>query len=280
MHRTNYSVLVTHISDKLVDAFHQEVTVMNRFGKYQNICQLYGFDEENLTIIMKFYPDGSFYSYLRKKNNFWSKLLATGLSLDICNGLACLHHNQIAHCDLKSENILIDYSSGSTRMRAVLTDFGLARILTPEQLKVHHFRAVNVRGASLSYAAPEILLIIYRKNTDGTRVEDRRIAEEVTAGDIYAIGCILYEMITRHFMWNDRARAPAKQVNEKKDQSSPKLPGPPAGPPDLAPKNQGGAVSAKKLPLAPGSNEKLDSSEIRESKLQAIYEASLFSSFK
>ncbi|MDR3634099.1 MAG: serine/threonine-protein kinase [Isosphaeraceae bacterium] len=90
----------------------------------------------------------------------------------VARGLASAHCSQVAHCDVKPANILLDRGSD----RVFLCDFGLGRdldVVTTAQLR---------DGAgTLLYMAPERLL---RRNTDEVRC------------DIYSLGVTLFEALT------------------------------------------------------------------------------------
>jgi len=91
--------------------------------------------------------------------------------LQLLQGIAFCHSHRVLHRDLKPQNLLIS-NSGKIK----LADFGLARAFgVPVRLYTHEV-------VTLWYRAPEILL--------GTRYYS-------TAVDIWSIGCIFVEMITR-----------------------------------------------------------------------------------
>jgi eukaryotic-like serine/threonine-protein kinase len=101
----------------------------------------------------------------------------------IADGLAAAHEVGVIHRDLKPGNIILVKATGKTR--AVITDFGLAR-LAPGTRVLSEGESSAARSASgplvgtLVYMAPEQL-------QGGT----------ITAAtDIYALGLIMYEMVT------------------------------------------------------------------------------------
>ena len=94
------------------------------------------------------------------------------IATQLCAGLAEAHRHQVIHGDLKPNNILL--ASGPDAVRAVITDFGLARLwLAPGPAVMS-----GVAGGTLNYMAPELL--------KGERPS--------AASDIYALGVILHEM--------------------------------------------------------------------------------------
>ncbi|GER38718.1 S-locus lectin protein kinase family protein [Striga asiatica] len=96
--------------------------------------------------------------------------IATGSA----RGLAYLHsacEPKVVHCDVKPENILLD----SSRSRAKISDFGLARFLGPEESSM----LATMRGTR-GYLAPEWLT--------------RSTVSEKT--DVYSFGMVLLEIVS------------------------------------------------------------------------------------
>lgn len=96
---------------------------------------------------------------------------ASDITQSLMSAISYLHANNIVHNDLKAENIIFR-SRNSYNMNILVADFGLARILHPEE------KLVGVRG-TLSYIAPEVL------NGSGYDF----------AVDIWSIGVIVYFML-------------------------------------------------------------------------------------
>jgi hypothetical protein len=88
----------------------------------------------------------------------------------LCEALAYAHQNTV-HRDIKPENILI-----SSHNALKLTDFGIAKMLTPSQ-----FMTTSVAMGTPYYMAPE-------QKGDDAHVDHR--------ADIYAVGVILFELLT------------------------------------------------------------------------------------
>ena len=98
----------------------------------------------------------------------------------ICAALAEAHKRNIVHRDLKPGNIML--ASGEDESRCVrVLDFGLARVLEPEDARVK--QSLTQTGelvGSVFYMSPE--------QCRGQRADHR--------SDIYSLGCLLYECIT------------------------------------------------------------------------------------
>jgi hypothetical protein len=102
---------------------------------------------------------------------------ALELACQLCAGLAEAHRSDVLHRDLKSANIIL--CSGSSGVRAVITDFGLACDIT---------QSGEIAGTP-RYMAPELW----------------RGVKASKASDIYALGVVLYEMVTGRPPFEDEA---------------------------------------------------------------------------
>ncbi|MEE8586894.1 MAG: protein kinase [Acidobacteriota bacterium] len=162
-----------------LERFHNEVRLARQVT-HSNVCRVHDIAEaEGLHFLsMEFIDGGDVASLLRRVGRL-SADRAVEIGLQICAGMGAAHEQGVLHRDLKPANILID-----ERGRVRLTDFGLAAL------------ADDVRSGDMSgspaYMAPE-------------QLEGR---EASLRSDIYALGLILYEMLT------GRPRFRARSVKE------------------------------------------------------------------
>jgi Flp pilus assembly protein TadD/TolB-like protein len=104
---------------------------------------------------------------------------AQTISVEICDGLQTIHEAGIIHRDLKSQNIMLASRNESTR--AVLMDFGLARELSaPISSTQTDLSEPGVIVGTPNYMAPE-------------QFEGKELSP---ATDVYALGIVLYELVT------------------------------------------------------------------------------------
>jgi serine/threonine-protein kinase len=101
---------------------------------------------------------------------------ALQIGREVADALAYAHHRGFIHRDIKPENILLGGG------HALVADFGIARALAgADQLT-----AVGFATGTPSYMSPEQL-------TGDSPVDER--------SDIYALGCVVYEMLTGGPPW-------------------------------------------------------------------------------
>lgn len=177
------------INQKLREAFNVEVATWIALEKHSNIVRCFYMDiiDNQPFMILEWVASGE-----RRgadlRNQFrrdgMGVRLAMDFAIDICRGLMHAGKKQpgIVHRDLKPENILI--AQGPL---AKITDFGLAKIVQGANLNTPELKSdlrgrqhLSNMGGTPAYMAPE-----------------QWVGEELDARtDIYAVGCILYEMLT------------------------------------------------------------------------------------
>jgi serine/threonine-protein kinase len=95
--------------------------------------------------------------------------------LDVCEAVRAAHRQLIVHRDLKPANILVG-PDGVIK----LLDFGIARTLSDEEDPAGTLTTVGARAFTPEYAAPEQI----------------RGEHAGTAADVYALGVLLFELLT------------------------------------------------------------------------------------
>jgi serine/threonine protein kinase/tetratricopeptide (TPR) repeat protein len=155
---------------KTIERFRNELKLARRI-RHPRVCQMFDLGQEKgaYFITMEYVSGEDLKSFLRR-----SRELAVGTAVSIarqvCEGLAEAHKTGVVHRDLKPSNIMID-REGCVR----IMDFGIARSLG----------AKGTTGAGVMIGTPEYMS---PEQVEG-RETDRR-------SDIYALGVILFEMVT------------------------------------------------------------------------------------
>ncbi len=152
-----------------INRFKEEAEALSKLN-HPNIVRFYEYVQlENLVFIVMDFIDGS---NLRKKINNQPGMIPLQETIEIfrsvCSGLHYAHQQGIVHCDIKPENILIDATG-----KVLLSDFGIASFTGMREL------APGGIGTP-SYMAPEQIL-------------NKTVIPQT---DIYALGIMLYEMVT------------------------------------------------------------------------------------
>lgn len=178
-------------SSETFERFRQEVQMARRLTGPQ-VCRIHelyllpatGKHQATAFLTMEYLEGVTLSSKIRDGGPLpWKEAL--NITLEICEGLRIIHENGIIHRDLKSGNIMVCEQAGSRRI--VLLDFGLARdsksqIPASGSQRSTATRSTNTQGimGTPAYMAPE--------QFEGNPVSP--------ATDIYALGIILYELVT------------------------------------------------------------------------------------
>lgn len=154
-----------------VRRFQQEAQALARFS-HPNIVIIHDAGQEHnlLYIIMEYISGGNLRDYISPQ---MKPSEITRIIREVASALSYAHERGIVHRDVKPVNVLMDQSR-----RAVLSDFGIAKVLAS-------ISAMTRSGAGVGtpeYMSPE--------QCKGIQVDAR--------ADIYALGVMLYEMLTGH----------------------------------------------------------------------------------
>ncbi|OOM77553.1 serine/threonine-protein kinase PrkC [Clostridium puniceum] len=144
---------------------------------HTNIVNVYDVgSENNINFIVMEYINGKTLKQLIKENVRLNSLKTVNIALQIAKALQYAHKNNIIHRDIKPDNILI------TEENIVkLTDFGIAKVADAGTLT----NSNKIIG-SVHYFSPE--------QAKGKFVDCRT--------DIYALGIVMYELITGQVPFN------------------------------------------------------------------------------
>jgi serine/threonine-protein kinase len=108
---------------------------------------------------------------------------ALELARQICDALESAHERGVIHCDLKPANIKV-----TDRGRVKLLDFGVGRMLTPEPPLADHADGRTATAVPPDRSVVGTLPYMSPEQVRGENL-DRRT-------DVWAFGCVLFEMLT------------------------------------------------------------------------------------
>jgi len=153
----------------------------------------YGEDDDLSYIVMELVNGQSLFHHLQNKAIFELKEIAE-IVRQLLDGLGYAHSQGVIHRDVKPSNILVNDDG-----RIKITDFGIARLDTSTLTQVG-----EIMG-SPGYMSPEQFV--------GTEIDER--------SDIYSVGVIAYELVTRRKPFTGGNVEIMRQVlNERPDSPS------------------------------------------------------------
>jgi eukaryotic-like serine/threonine-protein kinase len=163
---------------RTVERFQNELKLARRIS-HRNVCRVYhlGEDAGTFYILMEYVRGRDLRETLRREGKM-PAARAVGLAREICEGLAEAHALGVVHRDLKPGNIVID-----ERGRPRIMDFGIARAPGDP--------ALTETGALVGtpdYISPE--------QAEGREADAR--------SDLYALGAMLFEMVTGRTVFEGR----------------------------------------------------------------------------
>lgn len=177
------------IKEKKVKYVNIEKHALNRLNNRVGIISLYFTfqDKASLYFVLDYASSGELLTLIKKYNTL-NEDCVRYFGAQILDAIKYMHDNGVIHRDIKPENILLD-----DKLRIQITDFGTARLLEKKNDESEDY-PVDVRAKSFvgtaEYVSPELL-------------ESKYCGKP---GDIWAFGCIVYQMIA--------GKPPFKATNE------------------------------------------------------------------
>ena len=173
-------------NDEVRARIKRECRLHAAIGAHPNIVTLYDTVEENghIYLVMEYFAGETLAARLAVASG--SQRLPLYLALDIVRqilqALACIHGRDIVHRDIKTSNILLQKQADG-RYLTKLTDFGIARP-DADPAAVTRLTSLATQGPGTPiYMAPE-------------RIDPQTYGGINAAADLYAVGVILYELLT------------------------------------------------------------------------------------
>ncbi|MFC2167677.1 protein kinase [Acidobacteriota bacterium] len=153
-----------------IERFKTEIRLARKIS-HKNVCRMFdlGQDEGLFYLTMEYVPGQNLKGLIRQTGQLAVRT-AISLTKQVCEGLSEAHQAGIVHRDLKPSNLMVD-RKGFVRVM----DFGIAQSTETQGLTETGF----IIGTP-DYMSPE--------QTEDAEIDSR--------SDIYALGIILYEMVT------------------------------------------------------------------------------------
>ena len=162
---------------KDADRYFEESKKMYKL-KHPNIMNIHSasYDDKYIYITMPYLKNGSIQHLIENQNLTLRQIIK--YSLDFLSAIYYIHENNIIHCDIKPNNILINDEGN-----AILTDFGSA-------LYLNNLGRAKLKNVYYKHIAPE-------QCTNST------INKKI---DIYQIGTTLYRLCNGNEEYNKQAK--------------------------------------------------------------------------
>ncbi len=161
-------------TEEVLRRFSAERHILARLD-HPNIARLLdaGTTDDGLPYLVMEYVSGAPVTrFVREQELSIPERLA--IFLKVCSAVEVAHHSHVIHRDLKPSNILVN-AEGEVK----LLDFGIAKLVSPGQ-ECLEITAAGEERLTPNCASPE--------QTDGRPVTE--------ASDVYALGALLYEMLS------------------------------------------------------------------------------------
>jgi DNA-binding NarL/FixJ family response regulator/tRNA A-37 threonylcarbamoyl transferase component Bud32 len=163
----------------LLQRFRQEAAAANSL-EHSNVIRVidFGVANDGTAFMIQEFVDGPTLREIIDMEGAIPAPLAVEMFKQICLGMGFAHRSGIVHRDLKPSNVLVS-GYGTLDMRVKIADFGVAKLVRPNQNNPVRTELGLVIGSPL-YMSPE--------QCRG-HVLDKR-------ADIYSMGCLMYETLT------------------------------------------------------------------------------------
>ncbi len=163
---------------EIVTRFRHEAEIMARLS-HPNVARVFDIDAEpdvGSWMAMELVQGEDLGALMRRAGRL-PLAEAVRIGFQVATALDCAHRAGLVHRDIKPANVLIEAGTG----RAVLTDFGIAKSLLPDESG--GATRTGVFLGTYRYSSPEQL-----RNQRGVEIDGR--------ADVYSLGVVLFEVVS------------------------------------------------------------------------------------
>ena len=180
------------LNEKEKNDYEKEAQFLSRFNNEYIVKYYESFIKDNkFNIIMEYAGNKTLKSYIKdRENELIDPKTLNNIIKQICLGLKEIHESNIIHRDISPDNIFIDEKN----LKIKIGDFGISTISQYSYSPVGKYK----------YMAPEMQL------EEGDEIQKVRYNKSV---DIYALGCVLYELFTLRNYYLDYIRKKVEKIN-------------------------------------------------------------------
>jgi len=172
-------IFLQNFNNDELKELQKEANILSKLDCENIVRYVDSFSENNsFNIVMEFCEGLDLRKFINKyktNKNFIEANLIYSFIKDLLEGLKYIHNNNLIHRDLKPDNIFIDKYN-----KLKIGDFGIS-------IKLNDTRYAKSKVGTLIYMAPEI-------------IKGEKYNNKV---DIWALGCIIYELCTLNFCFFD-----------------------------------------------------------------------------
>ncbi|KDP32604.1 hypothetical protein JCGZ_13154 [Jatropha curcas] len=176
---------------ELASALQYEKQVLSNLGTSPYVVRCYGDEitelrngEKIYNLLLEFCSRLSLGDHISLSGGGLPEIVVQNYTRDILRGLKYIHSHGYVHCDIKPGNILLVPGTGLRvgNYMAKIADFGLAKAMHGEEEE-----CTGLRGTHM-YMSPEM-------------VKHKKLGY---SADIWALGCVVLEMLTGKPVWEFR----------------------------------------------------------------------------
>jgi serine/threonine protein kinase len=164
---------------QIVGRFHREAAILRRLEGPHVVRVHEALQDAGMLVLVMEHVAGTPLDRRLEAQRPLDVKSAVEIALQVCAGLGTAHAAGVVHRDLKPANVLFAAEDSDDRFFVKVADFGLAKVMQGEKITTALTEHDMIFGTP-EYMAPE--------QARGDDLDAR--------ADIYAVGCLLYEMLT------------------------------------------------------------------------------------